>query len=554
MRKSELKVVRLFLISICIITCFKSFPLKASDMIVTAEATNYKTTSTYKDVMTLLFAAQKQSPYIHVLTLTKSTEGRMIPLVVISKEGIKSQKELAASGKPAVLIIANIHAGEIEGKEATQMLIREFAQKKKKTLAYLQNQVVLIIPIFNTDGNDKFGDNRGDNGPELAGLRANGQMLDLNRDFLKLETPEVKGLIQLYNQWDPVILVDMHTTNGSYHREPVTYTTQVNPNGSWALSEYMWQKMFPAVDKILEQSYGYHSIPYGNFVDRKEPEKGWRNHAFDARYGTNYTGLRNRFTILDENYAHADFKTRVLASFGFIKAILEYTNDHIAEMLKLTRDADKDTFNNYFKSEFALEFKTEKLFDFVIKSYTFNIEKIKPEDKHKYPSWYGEYLVKKTGTHKDYPVTYFSKAIPTRKISLPEAYVIPPFNDAIIANLKHHGIVVEKIRRSVKYPVEEFNITEIKTAKRLYQGHVGITLKGRYEAKEVLIQEGSYLVSMKQPLARLIPVLLEPESKDSLAVWGYMNRKLVRQWSGKANPYIILRIPKLTVPIERFQD
>jgi hypothetical protein len=102
--------------------------------------------------------------------------------------------------------------------------------------------------------------------------------------------------------------------------------------------------------------------------------------------------------------------------------------------------------------------------------------------------------------------------------------------------------------------VEEFNITEIKTAKRLYQGHVGITLKGRYEAKEVLIQEGSYLVSMKQPLARLIPVLLEPESKDSLAVWGYMNRKLVRQWSGKANPYIILRIPKLTVPIERFQD
>jgi hypothetical protein len=525
-----------------------------SDLSIIPEQSNYEKTSSYNDVMAFLFEAQQQSDLIRILTLTTSYEGRIVPLAVISKEGIKSPQELQLTGKPAVLIMANIHAGEVEGKEAVLRLIRDFVSGKCSDL--LKNQVVLVVPIFNADGNDKFGKNRGDNGPELAGVRYNGQNLDLNRDYLKLESPEVKALVKLFNQWDPVLVVDMHTTNGSYHQEPVTYTTQINPNGDMSLSDYMWNRLFPAVSKILKETYGWDSVPYGNFVDWLEPEKGWYNHAFHVRYGNNYAGLRNRFTILDENYAHADFKTRVLASFDFIKSILHYTNGHIKEMQEMAKTADIKTKTSFYKENFALEFKNEKLLDLTLKSYQFEKEKIKPEDREKYPPWIKDFIVKKTDVLKNYRLSYLSKAVPTRSIPLPEAYIILPYHHNVIDNLKHHGIIVEKIRKSPPVPVEVemFKIEEVNLEKRIYQGHVAVSLKGQYQTETITIPEDSYFISMKQPLARLIPVLLEPESMDSLVSWGFFNRVLVSQWSGRANIYPVYRIPRLTIPIQRYQE
>jgi hypothetical protein len=448
--------------------------------------------------------------------------------------------------------MANIPAGEIDGKEATLMLIRDFV--KNKDSYHLENQVVLVLPIFNADGNDKFGKNRRDNGPELAGTRYNGQFLDLNRDYLKLESPEVRGLVKLFNQWDPVLVVDMHTTNGSYHREPVTYTTNVNPNGDMSLSDYIWKHFFPGAAKILKDTYGYDSVPYGNFTDRTKPEKGWLNHAFLARYGNNYAGLRNRFTVLDENYSHADFKTRVLASYGFIKSILQYTHQHIGEMEKMVKAADINTKNNYTRENFVLEFENEKLFDVTVKSFEFKIEKIKEQDRDKYPPWYGDYIAKKTDVYKDYTVPYYCKAVSKRSIPLPNAYILFPYHETIIKNLQHHGIVAEKIRKPFQAEVEVFRIKEIKPANRLYQGHVFISLKGDYVSETLTIPKNSYLISMKQPLARLIPVLLEPESEDSLAAWGFFNRQLVSQWTGKPLQYPVYRLLKTITAIERYQE
>jgi hypothetical protein len=526
--------------------------LFSSELVTVAEQSDYKLTSAYKDVMEFLFSAQTQTDRIEILRLTTSSEGRMVPLVVISNEGIKSPKELILSGKPAVLIMANIHAGEIEGKEAVLMLTRDFVENKDSH--YLENQVVLILPIFNPDGNDKFGKNRRDNGPELAGTRYNGQFLDLNRDYLKLESPEVRGLVKLFNQWDPVLVMDLHTTNGSFHREPVTYSTNVNPNGDKGLSDYMWKFFFPGTAKILKETYGYDSLPYGNFTDRTKPEKGWSNDAFLPRYGHCYAGLRNRFVVLDENYSYADFKTRVLACYGFIKSILQYTHQHIKEMEKIVKAADINTKNNYARENFVLEFEIEKLFDVTVKSYEFEIEKIKEEDRDKYPPWFGEYIVKKTDVLKDYTVPYFCKAVSKRSIPLPEAYILLPYQDKIIKNLQHHGIAVAKIRKPFQAEVEVFSIDQINPAQRLYQGHIFIGLKGHYVSETLTIPKDSYLVSMKQPLARLIPVLLEPESEDSLAAWGFFNRQLVSQWTDKPMLYPVYRLPKAITSIEKYQE
>ncbi len=514
--------------------------LPAQEILTVAESSNFTKTSLYQDVMDFLYQVQKKSELLKIMPLTTSSEGRMIPLVVLSKEKVCRPGDLHAAGKPAVLVMANIHAGEVEGKEASLMLIREIAAGKFSGL--LESQVLLFIPIFNADGNDKLGRNRRDLGPELAGVRHNGQYLDLNRDYLKLESPEVQALVGLFNSWDPLLTVDMHTTNGSYHQEPVTYSTLLNPNSPVQLRDYMWQKFFPAVSRDLKNKYGFDSVPYGNFVDREFPEKGWENDSLDARYGSNYVGLRNRFSILSENYSYADFRTRVLSARAFIISILETTAKNGRIMAELVHRADLETTRSYSGLEFVLEFKPEKLFDITVKSYEFVKEVIKPEDRAKYPPWAGDFIMRKTDTLKDYRLPYLSLAVPVRNVKLPAGYVLLPHQPQALANLKRHGIRVERLLESIRVEAENFKISAVELSKNIFQGHVQNILKGKYETEAVDIPAGSYYIGLDQPLARLVPVLLEPESSDSLAVWGFFNRQIVQQWSNRPGPYPIWRL------------
>ncbi len=511
---------------------------QAADPVTVVEATDYARTSLYQEVIDFIQQVAKTSDLVAITPLAVSAEGRLIPLVVLSRERVRTPAELRASGKPAVLIMANIHAGEIEGKEACQMLIREVASGRLAHL--LDHQVILVIPIFNADGNDKLGVNRHDKGPELAGVRHNGQSLDLNRDYTKLESPEVRGLVRLWSTWDPLLFVDMHTTNGSYHREPVTYATSSNPNAAKPLWDYMWTELFPAAAARLRQA-GWDSVPYGEFSDSVDPAKGWINDTVEARYGTNYFGLRNRLAILDENYSYADFKTRVLASFAFINAVLAYTDTHIAEIAELTRCADEVTRTTFLERPFAVESTIERFSDVTVKSYEFSREPVSAEDKAQHP-WLGEFRLKPTDTFKDYTAPYLALATAKKTITLPAGYIVPPGNDDAVRNLQAHGIAVERLLAPCRVAAETFAIDSIEQAKSLYQGHVLLAFAGHYESGEVDVPAGSVFVDMRQPLARLIPVLLEPESVDSLGAWGFFSRTVVHQWSNATAPYPVLRV------------
>ena len=511
----------------------------AADPVTVVEATGYTRTSLYREVLDFLYQVEKTSSLIAVAPLTTSTEGRMVPLVILSKERVRTPNELRATGKPAVLVMANIHAGEVEGKEACQMLIREVASGRLAAL--LDNQVILVIPIFNPDGNDNLGKNRHDKGPEFAGVRYNGQYLDLNRDYTKLESPEVSALVRLFNTWDPVLVVDMHTTNGSYHREPVSYTTCANANGPKALADYMWKKLFPEVAARLKKESGFDSVPYGEFVEGADPSKGWINEAIEARYGTNYVGLRNRLSILDENYSYADFKTRVLASFAYVRAVLDFTSAKAGEIAALVARADRETAASYFKERFVSEATIERFWDLTVKGWEFTTEPVSPEEKAKYP-WSGDVKVDPTDVPRDYTVPYLALASPKKTVPLPVGYVVLPGQEEVVRNLQAQGIVVEKLVEGCRLMAERFVIEKIELAKSIYQGRVQNTITGHYEQAEAEVPAGSMFVDMRQPLARLVPVLLEPLSGDGLAAWGFFNRAIVRQWSNEPAPYPVLRV------------
>jgi hypothetical protein len=335
--------------------------------------------------------------------------------------------------------------------------------------------------------------------------------------------------------------MDMHTTNGSYHREPVSYTTCANANGPKELADYMWRKLFPQTTARLKKESGFDSVPYGEFVEGANPSEGWINEAIEARYGTNYVGLRNRLSILDENYSYADFKTRVLASFAYVRAVLQFTSANAEEIAALVTRADHETADSYFRQPFVAEATLEKLWEVTVKGWEFTAEPASPEEKAKYP-WRGDVKVKPTDVPHDYTVPYLALAAPKKTVPLPLGYIVLPGQDEVLRNLLAQGIVVEKLMEGCRVPAERFVIEKIEPAKSIFQGHVLLTLSGHYEKAEADVPAGSLFVDMRQPLARLIPVLLEPASTDSLAVWGFLDRAIVRQWSSEPAPYPILRV------------
>ncbi len=500
-----------------------------------AEKTEFKETSTYRDVIDFIFQIREASDRVKVKFIGKSTEGRKIPLVIVSKEGISTPLEARDYGKEVIYIQANIHAGEVEGKEASLMMIRELAFGSFDKL--LENQVVLFCPIFNPDGNEKFGKHRySDNGPELAGVRYNGQGLDLNRDFIKQETPEVRAFIRIIKEWDPILFVDMHTTNGSFHQHIITWTPQMAPWTDKNLTEYSWGKMFKKINEYMKEM-GYNPIPHGGFKNRKKPSDGWLFWAVLGRYSTNYYGLRNRFAILDENYARADFKSRVSGAFTFLRVILKFTNNYSKEMREIAKRADLKASKEFYREKFPYAFSSKYLFNFKLKSYKFNVKKIPKKEIKNYPAWFGGYLVEKTEESKVYDMEYYAPIKPVEFVSLPEAYIILPSAKKVVPLLIRNGIVVEKLLEEKELYVEIFKIDKIEASKLPYQGHHTKKVSGKYVKMKIKVPEGAYVVSLRQPLSRLITVMLEPLSPDGFLYWGLFDEVLVHEWSRK--PWMI---------------
>ncbi len=512
----------------------------ASDLVTMAEKSEYKETTRYAEVIDFLNTLQSKSKEIRVIPLTQSTEGRMIPLVILGSPVPASPRELHLTGKPAIYIQANIHAGEVEGKEATLMLMREILLGKLHHL--LDNQVLLITPIYNADGNEKISKNNRTNqhGPEGGvGIRYNGQNLDLNRDYIKLESPENRAAVQkILNTWDPMLLMDLHTTNGSYHVEPLTYATAHNPNGDLRLPEYLRKKLFPEVSQKLEKEYDILSIPYGFFRDSTEPEKGWGTYNHQPYYGTNYWGLRNRFSILDENYAYADFRTRVNACYHFVESVLEYTNSHASEMMKMITEADAETVAYGLSSEqdreFGIEFEAVPLDQpILIRGFEFEVYK---DDR-------GRRRAKKLDKRRDYEVPFYGNFRIKKSIPMAKGYLFPGHLKEIAAKLIEHGIFVEKLTRPVKLEVETFHLKKETHSKRLFQGHLPTTLTGEYGKDEIEFPEGTFFVGMNQPLANLAAYLLEPTSDGGLVFWNFFDRYLyASQWRRKFREFPVYRL------------
>jgi hypothetical protein len=523
-----------FTLSLLHIQLFSQVPF-----LTTAEKSDYRSTSDYMDVLTFVERLKNSSPYIRIENIATSVEGRKIPLLIIGDPLPVSPEELVNGNRIVVYVQANIHAGEVEGKEATLMYARDLL--KDKPAQFFKNIILLICPLFNPDGNEQIStlNRTNQNGPvNGVGVRYNGQFLDLNRDGMKAESPEVKGVLtNVFNRWDPSVFMDCHTTNGSYHVEPVTFTWMVNPNGDNSLISYMRDRMMPEMSKRLLSKYKVENCFYGEFYDMTDPEKGWVLDASEPRYMSNYFGIRNRLGILNENYVYADFKSRVLGCYYLIHSLIDYISTNKSEIKDLLQQVDSKTVargaNPAVTDSFAIEYRVRPAPERVtVKTYEADI--VTGEN--------GRRSYKRSDRQRDVTIPYYIDYYPVKSVKFPFAYIISVKGPEIINLLHLHGIILEQLTVDSRIEVERFEISELKSSDRLNQGHHTNTIKGKIINETIDFPAGTYVVRTAQILANVAAYLLEPQSNDGMMTWNYLDRYLVPQWGMGYYPYPVYKV------------
>tara|TARA_R110002126_G_scaffold10067_19_gene45161 strand:+ start:9613 stop:11226 length:1614 start_codon:yes stop_codon:yes gene_type:complete len=474
-----------------------------------AARSGFEHTST-PDEVTQFLASLAHAPFadrLQVSSFGTSGEDRPLWLAIAASPMPASPAEVG--DRTVVLVNANIHGGEVEGKEAVLQLLGEIGSGAHAAL--LEDVVLLCVPQFNVDG-DAARDPRervAQNGPEVVGHRPNAAGLDLNRDFIKLESPEVRALTGLFREWDPTLLMDLHATNGTHHGYHLTYAPSLSPNVDPAIDGFCRDVLLAGARERLDQD-GIRVFDYGN--SGNDAPYVWRTYDHRPRFGTNLYGLRNRFSVLSEAYVYLDFAERVRVTHAFVLEILTITAERGDDMRRICREADERAVAGGLRFGYDTRLAPKVPFDLLLGEVrevpvgdlgvrVEAVDRIRSETAH---------------AQVAFESTSFT--------DLPFAWIIPLEEQDLLDRLHAHGVRVERWSSSdalKRYPKQVFWITEVDRSPRAFQGHHEVRCRGTWSGGQSWCRPNSmqYVVRSGQPLGRLAAQLLEPQSEDSLVTW-----------------------------------
>lgn len=495
-----------------------------------AERTDFRETSRFDEVVAFMEAVDGESPQIHLTTFAVTNEGRRLPLAVVGNVADASPEAVRASGRTVVYLQGNIHAGEVEGKEALQMLLREIAMNGHAEL--FDSLVLLIAPIYNADGNERMDpQNRPrQHGPVGGmGVRPNAQGLDLNRDHTKLESPEARGLVAMLTAYDPHVLVDLHTTNGTYHGYHLTYAPPLHPNTPAEIDRILRREWLPQMTESLRRDNGWLMYYYGNVPSVEDGNasapRAWYSYDHRPRFGTQYAGLRNRFGILSEAYAYLTFEERVRATKDFVDETLAWARANAVRIRRATDAADREDVRG---RPLALTARMRQTGEVTVLMGEV-AEEASPVDGH--------LMLRRRDVVREERMPEWQAFEPVDVETAPAAYLLPPGADSVAARLRMHGIRLESAPAG-RMQVEAFRVDSTTVAPRAFQGHQERRVWGRWERVAREIAPGTLRVPMDQPLARLAFTLLEPRSDDGFANWN-----LLDAWIAAGREIPVWRVP-----------
>ncbi|MDQ6611019.1 MAG: hypothetical protein M3Y64_01190 [Gemmatimonadota bacterium] len=534
------------------------------------ELTDYAETSRYDEVIAYMKQMAAANPQIHLTTYGYTYEGRPLPLAVIGAPGA-SAEQVIATGKTRVYIQGNIHAGEVEGKEALLWLLRSIAKGERNE--WLKTTVLMINPIYNADGNERVNvANRGTQAGPVGGMgtRENALGLDLNRDGTKLETAEARSMVSLLTRYQPHVALDLHTTDGSSNSGfNMTYETSLNPNNSKGEMSLLRDALLPEITKAVKAKHGSDWFYYGG-VSGNGADRAWRSDADLARprYTSTLFGVRNILGLLSETYSYASFKTRIFETYWFLEETLGYVAKHGDKVREVVATANRESIIGQQLSVRQELVKSPDLKTIVF-APTVSMRNPYVADR--------PYRLKPDGnvnvTTEMLP--FYGTTEPTETSLAPRVWAIPMNLDAaaappagtqpaaagggggagagrggraggggaggafgrggggtptqrmiesVVDRLEAHGIAFTRTDRDIAFTGERYKIATNTTEAREYQGtHKARTITGAWEPTQQTLPAGSLLIQMDQPLARLAFILFDPRSDDGFMWWNILD-------------------------------
>lgn len=479
-----------------------SLVAKANDPWITpTEKSGFVTTPSHQETIDWLEKLCQASDVLELTTVGHSANGRKIVMVIASTD-TKSVKD---GTKTNVLVQAGIHAGEIDGKDAGMMLLRDIAFGKKRDL--LKQVNFLFIPILNVDGHERSSPfNRvNQRGPSNMGWRTNGRNLNLNRDYMKIDTEEIRTVLDVMNQYNASFYVDLHVTDGADYQYDITYGFT---NYSKAIGTFLNAAVKPVVDKYLSDQ-GHIPGPLMFATNDRDFTQGNLDMPFGPRFSNNYGDLRRIPSILVENHSLKPFKQRVLGTYVFLEALLNVIGKESAAM-KTAIDTDRNTRNESVVMTWESADKTESM---TLQGIESKIEKSQVTNGD-YVRWTGKMITQQ--------IPYVRYTKPGKMISRPKGYWIPATYPEVIERIVLHGIKVEKITSPKTVQVAMYRIKAHKFSNAPFEGHFSVAASEvTKETHLEIFYPGSVYVSTDQPLGDLAIHLLEPTSPDSFFAWGF---------------------------------
>jgi hypothetical protein len=440
-----------------------------------------------------------------------------------------------------VYVQGNIHAGEVEGKEALLMLIRDLAFDRGTGI--LDSVVFLAQPIYNADGNERFApqekNRRSQNGPELVGTRANAQDFDLNRDYIKAEAPETRAALSAFEKWQPDVFVDLHTTDGSYHGYALTYSPSLNPAAFFG-GAYARDSLLPVLRERMRSRHDFEVFDYGNFQDEfgrgdltDTVKSGWYTYEPYPRYGTNYFGLRGRISILSEAYSHDPFERRVQSSYAFVREILSLAAERATEIRALEQRADSSVmaWGNDPANARAIPLRSRMTTHPLEEEVPYEVLVRTGDSSRTQP---GVPLgIRRTGRFISAKMKVYDRFEPVLERKPPAEYALRAADTIAVRLLREHGVEVKRADADRESRVQLFTVDSVIAARREYQGHRSVRLEGKWSDERRSIPAGSWIVRVAQPAGVVAFYMLEPESDDGLVTWNYFDSELA---AGKEYP------------------
>ncbi|MFL5574552.1 MAG: M14 family metallopeptidase [Gemmatimonadaceae bacterium] len=502
-----------------------------------AELTGYRETSRYTDVVAFLDSLRALGAPVTLGVMGKSTEGRDIPYVVASRPLVATPDAARRLGRPVVYVQANIHAGEVEGKEALLALLRDLVTAPAPNV--LDSIVLVAVPIYNADGNERLAPqsvNRTEqNGPELVGERANGQRLDLNRDYVKAEAPETRASLAMFAAWDPELFVDLHTTDGSFHGYALTYSPSLNPAAP--LAAWTRDSVLPELRRRMRERHAFETFDYGNFsleygadVNADTVKQGWYSYDHRPRFGTNYYGLRGRVAILSEAFSHDPFERRVRSTYAYVSEILSLAAERGTRLRELAREADALGAGHLSRdARVAREVPVRSRLTtapYVGEVIAEDLARVADTTALTQPGV--PRGMRRTGHYRSQRMPVFDRFEPQLVVATPPAYALDAGQEEAVRLLRLHGVTVERTTSPTTTEADVFTVDSVVVAERPFQGHREVTLRGRWREERRTLPVGSYVVRGDQPLGALATYLLEPESDDGLVTWNVFDGALRR--------------------------